>query len=103
MCVHRGQRTPYPLPQGERVTEFASQSSRNLPRRSVFRIRQHDAHCLEFITNTIGLLKILCLARDVARVDHCLNLGLVDASTLTLENFKEADRIRDELKTMGVV
>src|SRR6266545_1302978 len=111
-CAHCGRQTRYLLPPElgparvrhyewpksdisdfgwERVTECAACSSRNLPRCSAFRIRQNDAHRFEFIPNTIGLLEILRLARSVPRIDECLNLGLVDASTLMLENFLEAD------------
>src|SRR5437764_8964790 len=80
----------HPLPQGERVTEFASlqevsvaPSPLHLPgRRAVLFVFELNAHCPELITNAIGLTEVLRLAGGVARVDQRRDLFFIHFTTL---------------------
>src|SRR6185369_14868583 len=68
------------LPQGERVTECAARSSRNLPRCSVFRVLQHNTFTCKLVADAISLLEVLCFARSVAGINQRFDLSWVQAS-----------------------
>src|SRR5262245_16822890 len=61
MCLHspRSRTSLCPLPQGERETECAARSSRNLPGGTILGVVQHDAHSKELVTDAIGFFEIL--------------------------------------------
>jgi len=75
----------HPLPQGERVSEYAPRSSLDLPDRgAVLLVLKLNAYRFELVADTVGLLEVSRLAGGVATVNQRIDLTLVHASALAL-------------------
>src|SRR5262249_27240539 len=60
----RGFAARHPLPQGQRVSEFAARSSFHLPRGGpVLMVLELDAHRLELVADAVRLREVLRFAR----------------------------------------
>ena len=61
-----------------------------LPGGPLLGVLEHNSHSDELVADAIGFLEVFSLTRDIASIDKCGDLCLVNISSLALQNILEA-------------
>ena len=78
-------------PRGVRGTFVPDPSSRDLPGRAILGVLKRDAHGCEFVSDAVGLRKVLGVAGSTTRSHQRFDFIFVNLTVTALRHFLEID------------